>query len=176
MTTATPTLNEVDLSTVAALAAQIQQRPEAAQSTWKAVVCWTGGFTSEAHVRHFKPIKSDEPSTLGGTDTAPNPVEQLLSALGNCLAVGYAANASAAAITIRSLRISIEGNIDLRTFLGLTQGNAGYDAIKVTVKLESDASQDRLDALHRTVIGTSPVGHSLERAVPVKVELWKPVH
>lgn len=41
----------------------------------------------------FDPIPSDEPAGLGGSDTAPNPVEQVLGALGKCLAVGYAANA-----------------------------------------------------------------------------------
>jgi len=176
MSTATPALNNVNLSAVAALAAHIQKSPEVANTTWKADVQWTGAFTSEVRVRHFAPIKSDEPLTLGGTDTAPNPVEQLLGALGNCLAVGYAANASSAGIGIRSLHIAIEGNIDLRTFLGLAQGNAGYEAIKVTVKLETDASHDKVEALHRTVVGTSPVGHTLERAVPVTIELWKPAN
>ena len=46
------------------------------------------------------PIASDEPAGLGGTDTAPNPVEQVLAALGNCLAVGSAANATARGIAL----------------------------------------------------------------------------
>jgi len=176
MSTATSTLNDVNLSAVAALATHIQQNPAAAQTTWKADVEWTGAFTSKVHVRNFAPIKSDEPTALGGTDTAPNPVEQLLGALGNCLAVGYAANASAAGIQIRSLRIALEGNIDLRTFLGLEQANAGYEAIKVKVKIDTDASRDKIDVLHQKVVGTSPVGHTLERAVPVTIELAKPAH
>jgi len=44
------------------------------------------------------------------------------------------------------------------------------------VKLDTDASQDKVDALHQKVVGTSPVGHTLERAVPVTIELEKPVH
>jgi len=101
-------------------------------------------------------------------------VEQLLGALGNCLAVGYAANASAAGIAIRSLRISLEGSIDLRTFLGLADGNAGYEGISVRVALDTDATEEQTRALHRKVIGTSPVGHTLERAVPISVELVTP--
>lgn len=174
MTTAT--LNDVNLTAVTALASHIQQRPQAAHTTWKADVEWTGAFTSTARVRNFAPIRSDEPTTLGGSDTAPNPVEQLLAALGNCLAVGYAANASARGIAIRSLSLSLEGNLDLRTFLGLAQGHAGYEAVRVTVHLDADASPDALEALHRTVVGTSPVGHTLQRAVPVSVELAKPVN
>jgi uncharacterized OsmC-like protein len=176
MTAAIPALNDVKLSTVTALAAHVQSRPEAAQTTWKADVEWTGGFTSRAKVRDFPAIPSDEPVALGGTDSAPNPVEQLLAALGNCLAVGYAANASLAGIAIRSLRISLQGNIDLRTFLGLIQGNAGYEAIQVTVVLDAAASPERLDELHRSVVGTSPVGHTLERAVPVTFKLTRPAN
>jgi uncharacterized OsmC-like protein len=171
MTTPARTLNDVNLTAVAALATAIQNSPQAAQTTWKADVEWTGAFTSEVRVRNFAPYKSDEPAALGGGDSAPNPVEQLLGALGNCLAVGYAANASAEGISIRSLQISLEGNIDLRTFLGLAQEHAGYQGIRARVKLDTDASSEQVAALHRKVIGTSPVGHSLERAVPLSIQL-----
>jgi uncharacterized OsmC-like protein len=173
MTSSTQTraLNDVNLPAVAALTAAVQNSPQAAQTTWKADVEWTGAFTSQVRVCNFPAYKSDEPAALGGGDTAPNPVEQLLGALGNCLAVGYAANASAEGITIRDLRISLEGNIDLRTFLGVAQDNAGYQAIQVRVKLDTDASPEKLAALHRKVTGTSPVGHTLQRAVPLNIEL-----
>lgn len=67
---------------------------------WNAVVNWNGSFRSEATIREFYPIASDEPAGLGGTDSGPNPVEQILAAYGNCLAVGYAANVTVAGITI----------------------------------------------------------------------------
>jgi uncharacterized OsmC-like protein len=164
-------VNDVDLDAVAGLVGAIQQDPKAAATTWAAEVRWTGAFRSEARIRDFPPVASDEPSGLGGTDTAPNPVEQLLGALGNCLAVGYAANASAAGIAIRDLRIGLEGNIDLQTFLGLSDDNAGYESINVTVDIDSDATSEQLAALHDKVVRTSPVGHTLSRAVPVHVDL-----
>jgi uncharacterized OsmC-like protein len=171
MALATTKLNEVNLDAVVALAAQVKRQPQVGQTKWKADVTWTGAFSSEAKIRHFKPIRSDEPATLGGSDTAPNPVEQLLAALGHCLAVGYAANASAEGIEIESLALSVEGDLDLKTFLGLAQGNAGFDNIDVRVQLRSKASPDRLEALHRKVVGSSPVGHTLQRSVPVTLRL-----
>lgn len=171
MTTRTSTLNDVDLAAVASLTEAIQQESETASTTWHAQVSWKGGFRSEARIREFAPTPSDEPIGLGGTDTAPNPVEQLLGALGNCLAVGYAANASAAGIAIADLRIDLSGDLDLHTFLGLREGNAGYSAIDVRVHLVSDADQTALKELHRKVVSTSPVGHTLTRAVPVDIEL-----
>ncbi|MDH3730596.1 MAG: OsmC family protein [Acidimicrobiia bacterium] len=175
MTTSTRTsagINAVDIDRVAGLANKIQESPEVASTVWKATVSWDEGFRSTATIRDFGPIASDEPTGLGGTDTAPNPVEQLLGSLGNCLAVGYAANATAAGIVINNLTIDLEGDLDLRTFLGLDpEGNAGYEGIRVNVDLDADATPDELAALHRKVVGTSPVGDTLTRAVPVQIEL-----
>ena len=91
--------------------------------------------------------------------------------MGNCLAVGYAANTTAAGITINDLTIEVEGDLDLHTFLGLTDGNAGFSNISVKVRLDSDASPEALQALHDKVTNTSPVGHALNRAVPLDIEL-----
>lgn len=105
-------LNDVDIARVASLAEKIQQEPHVADSKWSAEVKWKGGFCSEATIRDFAPTTSDEPEQLGGTNTGPNPVEQVLGALGNCLAVGYAANATAAGITIRDMTVRVDGDLD----------------------------------------------------------------
>ncbi len=165
-------LNDVDLETVGGLIGAVSSEPEKAETTWGARVVWKGAFRSEAHIRDFAPIPSDEPAGLGGTDTAPNPVEQLIAALGNCLAVGYAANASATGIQLSKLEIDLEGDLNLETFLGLNdEGHAGYDHIRAHVTLESDASPEAIEELHRKVIGTSPVGHTLSRAIRLDVDL-----
>jgi uncharacterized OsmC-like protein len=160
------------MDAVAGLAGKIQQEPEVADTRWSAKVNWKGGFRSEATIRDFDPMASDEPGALGGTDTGPNPVEQVLAALGNCLAVGYAANATAMGIELKDVNIDLEGDLDLHTFLGLApQGNAGYNSISVRVNIDSDASADDIRALHEKVVGTSPVGHTLSRSVPVSIDL-----
>ncbi len=171
MTTTINKLNSVDIEAVGQLAGAIQADPSVAGTIWKSTVDWKGGFRSEAKSRDFAPVPSDEPVALGGDDTAPNPVEQLLGALGNCLAVGYAANATAAGIELQSLRIELEGDLDLHTFLGLADGHAGYETIQARVSIESEASADEINELHRKVVATSPVGHTLQRAIPVSVDL-----
>lgn len=171
MTTTTKTINDVDLAAVGGLVSAIKDDPSTAATIWKSTVDWKGGFRSESRSRDFGPVPSDEPVALGGDDTAPNPVEQLLGALGNCLVVGYAANASAAGVELKNLRIELEGDLDLHTFLGLADGNAGYETIKAQVSIESDAAPEAIRALHEKVVSTSPVGHTLQRAVPVSVEL-----
>lgn len=167
--TTTYTLNYCDLAAVAALTETISADPSQAATVWKADVTWKGGFRSETHIRDFAPALSDEPTGLGGTDTAPNPVEQLLGALGNCLAVGVAANASARDIKIDSLTISLEGDLDLSTFLGLASGHAGFDSVRARIDLKTDATSGAVDDLISHVVATSPVGHTLIQEVPVEV-------
>lgn len=164
-------LNDVDIEAVGSLVGAIQADPAKAATTWAAHVTWTGGFASEARVRDFDPTQSDEPPALGGGNTAANPVEQLLSALGNCLAVGYAANATVAGIRLDSVKIDLKGDLDLHVFLGLAQGHAGFDSITARVTLESDAPRADLEALHAKVNSSSPVGHTLRNAVPVELTL-----
>ncbi|MGH8916520.1 MAG: OsmC family protein [Acidimicrobiia bacterium] len=171
MSTSTKRINDVNLEAVGGLAEAILDKPEIADTVWKASVEWKGGFRTEARVRDFGPVPSDEPLSLGGDDTAPNPVEQVLAALGNCLAVGYAANASAAGIELDALRIELEGDLDLHTFLGLADDNAGYKTIEVKVSVESDATPAQIEELHDRVVSTSPVGHTLQRPIPVSVLL-----
>lgn len=167
----TTQLNDVNLEAIGGLIQRIQQTPQTAKTVWRSEVRWNGAFRSEARSRDLCSSPSDEPTVLGGSNTAPNPVEQLLAALGNCLAVGYAANASAAGIQIQSLRIELEGDIDLHAFLGLGGDNAGYEAIRARVDLKSDASPEQLQQIHQKVLATSPVGHTLSRAVPLRIEL-----
>ncbi len=169
--TATTSLNDVNLEAVGALASAIVDDAAKGATNWSASVRWAGGFRSEATVREFAPIQSDEPRGLGGSDAAPNPVEQLLAALGNCLAVGYAANASARGIELRNLRIDLDGDLDLHSFLGLSDGNAGFETIRASVHIDSDASPEVLAELHAKVTASSPVGHTLERQVPVTIDL-----
>ena len=164
-------LNDVDLEAVGELVQAVAADPSKAKTSWAAHVSWLGGLASESRVRNFAPTPSDEPPSVGGGNSAPSPVEQLLAALGNCLAVGYAANATVAGIAIDSLQIDLRGDIDLHTFLGLSEGHAGFDSITAKVTLESSASRDQLEQLHAKVRASSPVGHTLTRATPVEITL-----
>ncbi|MGO3325296.1 OsmC family protein [Gordonia sp. (in: high G+C Gram-positive bacteria)] len=169
--TVTSKLNDVNIAAVSGLVQAIEADSDKAKTTWAAHVTWKGAFESEATVRSFSPSPSDEPAGLGGGDTAPNPVEQLLGALGNCLAVGYAANATAAGIELKDVRVDLKGDLDLHVFLGLAEGHAGFESITATVTVDSDAPREQLETLHANVLKSSPVGHTIGSAVPVDIVL-----
>jgi hypothetical protein len=82
-----------------------------------------------------------------------------------------AANATAEGIALRSLRIDLAGDLDLGAFLGLRPGHAGFDTITATVHLDTDADPAQVQRLHDAVVGSSPVGHTLQAAIPVDIQL-----
>ena len=165
------TLNGVDLATVGEFAQRLASDPSADPSQWSARTTWTGAFTSSTSARGHEPIVSDEPELLAGGNSAPNPVEYLLAALGSCLAVGYAASAAARDIELRSLEIELSGSIDLQVFLGLAEGHAGYERLRVVARVQSDADDAALQALHEHVVKTSPVGNTIEHPIELDARL-----
>ena len=170
MSTSAGTINGVDLDTITEFAQQVAD-PDADTSVWNARTTWTGAFTSATHAREHAPIVSDEPEPLAGGNSAPNPVEYVLAALGSCLAVGYAASAATRGIELRALELELSGTIDLRVFLGLAEGHAGYERIEVTARVESDADDAALQELHEHVVRTSPVGNTIEHPVELDARL-----
>lgn len=99
-------------------------------------------------------------------------MELLLQALGFCYAVGYVANAAARGIELTAMDYEVEGDLDLRTFLGLGGPRAGFTAIRAKAVVSSpNATAEQLAELCQYVQDTSPVRDCLANAVPVTTSL-----
>ena len=168
---ATVTLG-VDTSQLEGLISAVEQQPEAGKTVWRARTGWRHGFQSEAHIRNFT-VPMDEPTLLGGSDTAPNMVEMVLGAYGCCLTTGYVMNAVRRGIQLEGVEIELEGDLDLNGFFGLSRDAwPGYTDVRAKVHLKAPhASPEDLQALHEAVTQTSPVGCILERPVRISAEL-----
>ena len=117
-------------------------------------------------------LDGDEPPVLLGNNKGPNAVELLLQAVGFCNAVGYVANAAARGIEVTQMEYDIEGDVDVRTFLGLAGPRAGFTAIRVTGRVASpNATDEQLQELCTYVQDTSPVLDSLANPIPVTTTL-----
>lgn len=164
-------INGVPVAAVQGLVDAVKTDPANGKTKWSATTTWKGGFNCESKVRNHT-IHMNEPSALGGTDTAPNMVENVLAAYGSCLAVGYTLNAALRGIQIKDLKIEVEGDLDLAGFLGVSeQVPAGFGGVRAKVHLDSDAPREVIQALHDHVLKTSPVGCILSRPLPVTTEL-----
>ena len=163
-----------DQNALTGLMNHVKAKPEAGKTVWKAQTQWQGGFRSQAQIRNFT-VAMDEPTPLGGSDTAPNMVEMVLGAYGCCLTTGYAMNAALRGIALEDIQIEIEGDLDLNGFFGHQDPEQcwpGYTNVRTKVTLKAPtATPEQLQALHETVIKTSPVGSILARPLALSTEL-----
>lgn len=155
------------------LAATAIAHPNVVKSLKIKTVC-EGQFRNLNYVRNLPEHVIDEPPGLLGQDTAPNPSEAVLAALGSCLSVGIHANAVMRGITLTKLELELEGDIDITGVWGigdLSEKRLGFTDIRVKVGLEGDASREALDDLVAHANGWSPVANTLRNPVNVAVSL-----
>ena len=132
-----------------------------------------GRFRHLNMIRDLPPYIVDEPPGLLGDDTAPNPSEASLAALGSCLAVGIHANAVARGIVVKSLELELEADINITAVWGTGDTSpkpVGFDAVRVKVHLDADAPQAAIDDLVAHARIWSPVANTFAKPVPVNVE------
>jgi len=164
----------------------VKKNPEIARFNFRATNQWIAGTHNQATVKDFygalkenssrEPMvfKIDEPPVLGGMDLGAYPVEYLLVALSGCLTTSMVAHAAAQGIEIRKVVSRYEGELDVRGLLGLSDAvPVGYQKIVVYFKIDADISEDRKEELVATARKYSPVFNSIEKPVPVSVQLDK---
>ncbi len=170
-------LNNVRFGKLLSLIEELKTDRDKAEplNRWSARVKWLGGFRNEVYAEG-QTIRSDEPERLAGTATGLNPAQLQLAAVGTCLSVGYAANATARGIKIDDLEIEVEGKIDnILTFLGLSdEGHPGYKDVRVKVYLKSDAPPESIKDLHDYTVRTSPFCNTVARQVNLTTEVITP--
>ena len=80
-------------------------------------------------------------------------------------------HAAARGIQIDEVESSIDGNIDLRGFLGLDKNvRNGYENIRMNFKIKADVPDDQLQAICDMGPKFSPVFDSISKGVPVTVK------
>lgn len=183
MTSLTQEKNGIDVARLTDTIEAIQKDPALARFQFRATNTWLGGARSRTRIQHFHGaggeddsrahpfvMEADEPPVLLGENTAPNAVETALHALASCLAVGFVYNAAARDIEVRSLKFELEGNLDLRGFLGLsTEVRAGYDDVRLSYTVDCDASAETVEELCAHVQNTSPILDLFRNPVDVSV-------
>ncbi len=100
----------------------------------------------------------DEPKSIGGTGTGPNPVQVALASLASCQAITYRYWAELLGIRLDAITVKVEGDIDQRGFFGFAEGvPAGAGAVRCTVVVEGPESPERYEELRRSVDAHCPV-------------------
>jgi uncharacterized OsmC-like protein len=127
-----------------------------------------GAGQEMTHAQEFE-LHADEPPILAGGDQAANPVEHLLHALASCVTTSLIAHAAVRGIEIQELESELEGDIDLRGFLGLDLDvPKGYTNIRMKFKVKTDA--ENLNQL-KSLAEFSPVFHTITDGANVDIEI-----
>ncbi|MDB5775366.1 MAG: OsmC-like protein [Herbaspirillum sp.] len=135
-----------------------------------------GQYRTLSYVGNHAPVVVDEPLHLFGQDTAPAPGEIVLSGLGGCLCVGITAVATYRRIKLTRLEIFLEGDIGNPAAWGAGGAvkepkDMGFQAIRVKVLVEGDATREELDDIVRQANMFSPVANTLRNPIPFDIAL-----
>ena len=96
----------------------------------------------------------------------------MLVGLASCLTAGVAAVAQNRGVQLRSVESNLEGKMDIRGILGMDSDvRNGYDDIKVTFKIDADASKDEIEAIVAQSQKRSAVYDVITNPVNVTVEV-----
>jgi len=174
-------INGVDLETLMGTVTAIKEDPELGVSRFRASNTWLSGNHNRSTVKGFFGAKqeiphkqtffmdADEPAILAGHDQGANPVEHLLHALASCLTTSMVAHAAVRGIRIEALESELEGDIDLRGFLGLAPDvPKGYTDIRVKFRVK--AKPEDL-AMLKKLTSFSPVFNTITQGANVKVDV-----
>jgi uncharacterized OsmC-like protein len=158
--------------------------PEAARFTWRASCKWQNGTHSNTTVHGFfglgqeqqhkraTLLDADHPEIFASEDHGITPIEYVLVGLASCLTAGIAAVAQNRGIQLRSVESQLEGCMDIRGILGIDADvRNGYDDIKVTFKIDADASKQDIEALVAQSQKRSAVYDVITNPVNVTVEV-----
>lgn len=170
-TTTTP-ITPIDRDGLLTLSGKGKANPGAVR-TLKVKTVLESKFRHLNYVRDLPVHVIDEPPGLLGDDTAPNPSEAVLAALGSCLSVGIHANAVLRGIQLFKVELELEGDINITAVWGTgdlsEEKLVGFSAVRARVSLEGDAPREELDALIAHADRWSPVANTLRLPVAVSV-------
>ena len=152
---------------ITATAGAVAGNPDAAAVQFRATGTGSGWVATDIASRQHEYVV-DEPASLGGDDSAANPVEYALGALISCQVVTYRFWAVRLGIRLDDVRISAVGDLDVRGFFGLDDAvRAGFSEIRLDVELTGPEPDERYAELHDAVDAHCPVLDLFTNATPV---------
>jgi uncharacterized OsmC-like protein len=177
-------LNGVDTPALFATIGAVGAQPELAKFQFRASNRWISGTHSrgriesffgagaeQTHARAFE-YDADHPAVLVGKDQGPTPVEFLLQGLLACLTAGVGNIAAARGVKLGKVESTIEGDIDLRGILGLSnEVRNGYQKLRVSFDIEGDAPKEKLEAIVEQSKARSAVFDVLAHGVPIEIRV-----
>jgi uncharacterized OsmC-like protein len=178
-------VNGLNVGQMVGLVDEIQGTPDLARFKFRATNRWISSTHNRTTIKslygagqedmsRMEPfvVDADEPVSLLGRDVAPNPVEYILHALAACMTTTIIFEASAAGIEIEELESSLEGDLDLRGSLALSDNiRNGFENIRVNFRVKADAPKEKLEEIFKLAEAHSSVLDIVSNPVPVAMTM-----
>jgi uncharacterized OsmC-like protein len=177
-------VNGVNVDRLVKTIETVTEQPELGKFEFRAKSRWVDGghymtkiedfYGAGKEDSHDKPfiLYGDEPDILLGMDKGPNPVEFILHGLAGCLSTTFVYYAAAEGVKIDAIDYTLEGDVDIRGLLGISKKvRPGYQNIRVTFHVKSDAPEKKIRELVKLAQLRSPVFNTVSEPVPVHVGL-----
>ena len=178
----TTAVNGVDLTRLTETIEAVKAAPELASFKFRIQNRWIDCGQNRSEVQQFSAggketqhktdltLEADEPDVLLGSDRGANPVEHLLHALASCITTSMVYHAAARGIAVEEVESSLEGDLDLRGFLGIApKVRKGYQQIRLKLRIKADVTDQELRDLASLGPKFSPVFDSIINGVPISV-------
>lgn len=111
---------------------------------------WQGSMITELTVRGFT-FRSDEPEAIGGTDSAPTPMELVAGAVNACLTVVIETVAGELGVRVDAIETASRAQMDVRGFRGTAPVSPHFRDYELTVRVASSADLAERTELARLV-------------------------
>ena len=163
----------IDPEGLVALSEKGKSDPRAVRTVKCRTIAEGRKFRHLNYIRNLPAHIVDEPPQLLGDDTAPNPTEALLAALGTCVAVGLQANAVARGWVIKGIAVDLEGDINITSVWGtgdLSPKAVGLTAVRIKVDLDVEgATEAEIDEIVAHTAKWSPVFNTVKNPVAIDI-------
>ena len=175
--------NGVDTQQLYGTLDAIAEDPELGAFQFRARNRWVAGAHNRTTIQDFYgagqvdatrerafEIDAGEPVILLGSDTGASPAEHLLHALAACLTTSLVYAASARGVLLWEVESALEGDMDVRGRLGLTdEVRNGFERIRVTFRVSGDAPAEELREFVEQAQARSAVFDMVTNGLPVDV-------
>jgi uncharacterized OsmC-like protein len=152
--------NGVNIDALRGAKQALTEAPEAAQFQWRASCEWINGTHSRSMITDFSglgqehahkqpfAVEADHPVVFASEDNGATPPEIVLAALASCLTAGVATVATNRGVQLRSVRATVDADMDLQGILGI-DGDVrnGFQSINVTYDIDADAPREDIEAI-----------------------------
>ncbi|MEI8118046.1 MAG: OsmC family protein [Methylophilaceae bacterium] len=176
MTTSTSHANKfisIDRDALKVLSEKGKSDPNTVKSVSCVTIAEGKKFRHLNYIRDLEAYIVDEPRGALGDDTAPNPLEALLAALGSCLAVGIQANIVTKGGIVNAIKLELEGDTITSGVWGtgnLSPKTVGFSSVRIKAHVEADGLNEvELSEIINHAAKWSPVLNTIQNSIPVAI-------